>query len=69
MSKEKRVYLNCPFDEKDLCKGAGGRWDPDMRMWYVPKGDDPNMFKRWLPKNKIGRRLLITRNFYTFAMN
>ena len=50
MSKEKRVYLNCPFDEKDLCKGAGGRWDPDMRMWYVPEGDDPNMFKRWLPK-------------------
>ena len=59
MSKEKRVYLNCPFDEKDLCKGAGGRWDPDMRMWYVPGGDDPNMFKRWLPKDYKDKQPLL----------
>ena len=59
MSKEKRVYLNCPFDEKDLCKGAGGRWDADARKWYVPEGDDPNMFKRWLPKDYKDKQPLL----------
>ena len=29
MSNQNRVYLNCPYSEKDLCKGAGGRWDPE----------------------------------------
>ena len=59
MSKEKRVYLNCPFDEKDLGKGATGRSDADMRMWYVPEGDDPNMFKRWLPKDYKDKQPLL----------
>ena len=52
MNSNDRVYLDCPYEEKDLCKGAGGRWDPDARKWYVPQGDDPNRFKRWLPKTK-----------------
>ena len=34
----KKVYLNCPFDNKDECKALGGRWDPDRRKWYVPTG-------------------------------
>ena len=59
MSKEKRVFLDCPFDEKDLCKGAGGRWDPDVKKWFVPEGEDPNRFKRWLPKSKGDRQSLL----------
>ncbi len=59
MSKEKRVYLNCPFDEKDLCKGAGGRWDADAKKWYVPEGEDPDRFKRWLPKTKDNKQPLL----------
>ena len=31
-----RFYLECPFDEKDMCKSIGGRWDIDERKWYVP---------------------------------
>ena len=27
----KRFYLECPFDEKDMCKSIGGRWDMDER--------------------------------------
>ena len=59
MSKENRVYLNCPYEEKDLCKGAGGRWDPDVKKWYVPEDDDPNMFKRWLPKDYKDKQPLL----------
>ena len=26
---KKIFWLNCPFDEKDMCKNLGGRWDND----------------------------------------
>ena len=59
MSNKERVYLDCPYDEKDLCKGAGGRWDADAKKWYVPEGEDPDCFKRWLPKTKDNKQTLL----------
>ena len=49
MTKD-RFYLNCPYDEKDLCKRNGALWDVDKRKWYVPDTLDPKAFKRWWPK-------------------
>ena len=46
-----RFYLKCPYDEKDECKSLGGRWDNDVRKWYVPKDVDRNLFKQWWPEN------------------
>ncbi len=46
---KKRFYLNCPFDEKDMCKSLGGRWDNDLRKWYVPADLDTDDFRRWWP--------------------
>ena len=59
MSNKERVYLDCPYDEKDLCKGAGGRWDADAKKWYVPEGEDPNRFTRWLPKTRDNKQPLL----------
>ena len=42
-----RFYLNCPYAEKDECKGLGGRWDNQERKWYVPNNLDRNGFKQW----------------------
>ena len=44
-----RFYLECPFDEKDMCKSIGGRWDNDKRKWFVPSDLDPDQFRRWWP--------------------
>ena len=44
-----RFYLECPFDEKDMCKSIGGRWDMDKRKWFVPSELDPDQFRRWWP--------------------
>ena len=44
-----RFYLECPFDEKDMCKSIGGRWDNDKRKWFVPLDLDPDQFRRWWP--------------------
>ena len=46
---KKRFYLECPFDEKDMCKSIGGRWDNLERSWYVPAELDPDQFRRWWP--------------------
>ena len=49
MNKDK-FYLDCPFQEKDMCKRVGGRWDSNERRWYVPSELDPKQFKRWWPE-------------------
>ena len=43
----KKVYLDCPYQDKDECKALGGRWDPDYRKWYVPAGMDLDPFRIW----------------------
>ena len=42
-----RVYLRCPYAEKDEAKQLGARWDNEQRAWYVPKGVDPAPFAKW----------------------
>jgi len=49
---DNRFYLQCPFDEKEECKALGGRWDNDMRKWYVPSNLDKELFKEWWPENR-----------------
>ena len=48
--KNDKFYINCPYDEKDLAKALGAKWDKDERKWYVPEGVDKNKFKRWGPR-------------------
>ena len=49
-NNEPRVYLDCPFSEKEECKAAGGKWDNDKRKWYIPQGISKDKFSKWLPK-------------------
>jgi hypothetical protein len=42
------TYLNCPYEDKNECKAAGGRWDNDRRKWFAPVGSDLNRFTDWL---------------------
>ena len=44
-----KTYLIASFQDKDQVKALGGRWDPDLRQWYVPEGRDPRAFATWLP--------------------
>jgi hypothetical protein len=44
-----KVYLCCPFGQKDECKKLGGRWDPGAKKWYVPKGHkNVSCFAKWM---------------------
>lgn len=45
----KRVDLQVPFAQKDEAKKRGAQWDNNSKVWYVPEGVDPSLFKQWLP--------------------
>ena len=32
------VYLNCPYDKKELAKELGAKWDIDHKKWYYERG-------------------------------
>ena len=46
--EEERIYLNCPFDDKDECKSLGGRWDSDVRKWYITDEMASEPFAQWM---------------------
>lgn len=44
-----RVDLDVPYEEKDMAKRLGARWDSYYRVWHVHPGVDMRPFERWLP--------------------
>lgn len=47
-SKQK-ILLSVPFEEKDLAKELGAKFDRETKSWYVPEGKDLEPFERWKP--------------------
>jgi len=47
-SPEGRVYICCPFEEKDEAKALGAKWDK-AGSWYVPGNFALEPFRRWHP--------------------
>lgn len=39
--------LEVPFSEKDIAKGLGAKWSPDLKKWYVAHDLNPQPFQRW----------------------
>ena len=48
MTHTSKIYLNCPYSEKDECKQLGARWDNERRQWYIPVGADVEPFQKWM---------------------
>ena len=40
--------MDCPFEDKDQCKQAGGRWDASERKWYITDEMDTAPFSKWM---------------------
>lgn len=43
-----RIYLQCPFSEKDIVKGLGARWDYERKSWYIEDVEDLTPYMRWI---------------------
>jgi superfamily I DNA and/or RNA helicase len=42
-----KIYLNCPYSEKDECKKLGGKWDRFAKKWYFYDTRDAALFEKW----------------------
>ena len=43
------IYLNTSFNEKDIVKSLGARWDMTRKQWYVLPDANLKLFEKWLP--------------------
>ena len=50
--EDNKFYINCPYEEKDLAKALGAKWDIEEKKWFVPNGVDRNRFNRWITNDK-----------------
>lgn len=44
------IELEVPYQEKELAKALGARWDARRKVWYVIERDDLTPFAKWLPQ-------------------
>ena len=46
---KQKTLLSVPYEEKDLAKELGAKFDRETKSWYVPEGKDLEPFERWKP--------------------
>ena len=48
---QKKIYLDCPYIEKDQVKALGAQWDYPQKKWYVPPSgyESIGQFNPWFP--------------------
>ena len=47
MFQDTRVYLECPYNERELVKKLGCRFDFTQRRWYAPPGTNLEPLAPW----------------------
>lgn len=47
-----RINLIVPYNEHELAKKRGARWDPARKQWYVEDCEDLRMFIQWAPEKQ-----------------
>jgi exodeoxyribonuclease VII large subunit len=47
------TYLTTSFQEKELVKSLGAKWDVTAKKWYVPEGIDLKPFENWLANTHV----------------
>lgn len=54
-----KIYLNVPFEEKDLAKKYGAKWDPLCKQWFTFESSDLKQFAKWLiePTNDTQKKV------------
>ena len=53
---EKPTALHVPYEDKELAKKLGARWDRERKQWYAPTGTDLEPLSPWLNAKEVERR-------------
>lgn len=51
--KRMRVNLDVPYEQKDLARQLGAKWDLARKTWYVENVERLDQFLRWIPANRV----------------
>jgi len=43
-----RKYLTARYEEKDIVKSLGAKYDAEKKQWYIPDNLSEEPFKKWL---------------------
>jgi len=49
-----KQYLSVSYEDRDLAKRLGARWDPSVRRWYCTKGSALAKIFAWRAAPKTG---------------
>ena len=48
-----KQYLDVSYEDRDLAKRLGARWDPSVRRWYCTKGSALAKIFKWRAAPKL----------------
>lgn len=48
-----RINLIVPFEEKDIAKRRGAKWDHTAQTWYVENHERLDFFLKWIPEKLL----------------
>ena len=51
LQTQERIYLAVPYNERQVAKAAGARWDKQAKSWYAGPKADMERLQRWMPDN------------------
>ena len=63
-----RIDLKVPFEDKDMARRMGARWDAGRKTWYLENVKDMRPFIRWMderllvPTVNTPKKVLIAKN-------
>lgn len=46
-----RIDLQCPYEDKDLAKQLGAKWDSVKKVWYIKNPPSLDPFFRWVSED------------------
>lgn len=50
---DKEIYLNVKYDDKDIAKSHGCKWDKINRLWYIPRNCTKSNYEYLINKFEI----------------
>ncbi len=48
-----RIYLNVPYQDKEIAKQRGCWWDDNKKQWFIDNPTNIGLFTDWMPKHLL----------------
>jgi len=55
-------YLDVSYDDRELAKRLGAKWDPSVRRWYCPSGSPLAKIFKWRAEAKAAQKMTAKTN-------